>query len=398
MTGRSRGAVVLLTGLVLGGAGGIAAGVLLGGGDSGATPPAPAVVTAPVEKRIVRDVVDLDCTLRRSTGTIPYTPASDTTAVVTHLPGGSGIAAGGIVAEVSGRPVFALEGPFTLYRDLHPGDRGRDVHMLQAALTDAGHAVRADGVFGPGTERALTGLYRDAGYRPPTRSTVDEDSAPAPATSPGASPTPGGTASPAPQPTAASTPAPVVQVVVLRSEFVVLPDLPRRLASRPRVGAHVTDRLGTYENPGTSATCTGPRVSDARPGARVSFTEPAGVTGTVATIADAAGATPASQDAAGAAAAPTALVTLHGASASSAADAHLTGQIVLAGSAAPVLAVPASAVGGSGDTGVLTVHDPGGDRRVDVTVGTVAGGYVQVTPAAGAQLAVGDPVVVGGTP
>lgn len=66
---------------------------------------------------------------------------------------------------VSGRPVFALEGPVRAYRDLTPGDSGEDVRQLQEALRTCGlYSGRADGVFGPVTLAAVDRMYRAAGH------------------------------------------------------------------------------------------------------------------------------------------------------------------------------------------------------------------------------------------
>jgi len=101
-------------------------------------------------------------------------PAGDgTRAVVTATPlaAGAALEPAAVVVEVSGRPVIGWDLPFPLYRDLRGGMSGPDVRAVQEALHDAGHDVgRVDGVYGPGTARAVEALYREAGAEPPVPS------------------------------------------------------------------------------------------------------------------------------------------------------------------------------------------------------------------------------------
>ncbi|MEV0928824.1 peptidoglycan-binding protein [Streptomyces spongiicola] len=91
-------------------------------------------------------------------------------AVVTKLPvkNGQQIEAGRVLLEVSGRPVFTLEGDVPVYRDLKPGADGDDVAQLQRALNGLGHSANQDetGYFGYGTKKALTAFYEKIGYDP----------------------------------------------------------------------------------------------------------------------------------------------------------------------------------------------------------------------------------------
>ncbi len=134
--------------------------------------PGPTVLTAPVERRVLRDTV----VLRGSVGaarTFEVTPTASNgslpvvTRVGVHI--GDTVAAGTVLLEVAGRPLFALPGSLPVYRDLRPGGHGDDVAQLQRALKALGYDPReANGTFGPGTKRALTALYARAGYEPPT--------------------------------------------------------------------------------------------------------------------------------------------------------------------------------------------------------------------------------------
>ena len=171
MRAGARGSLLLLVGLLVGGAGGVGAGLVLGRDDTGSPTQATGPVTAPVQKRELRDSITLDCTVHRAARPIPFVaPQGAGDPIVTSLPRGPvTIIDGRVLAEVSGRPVITLEGPFRLYRDIGPGDSGRDVRMLQTALTRLGYRVGTDGTCGPATENALGRLYRELGYSPPTR-------------------------------------------------------------------------------------------------------------------------------------------------------------------------------------------------------------------------------------
>ncbi|MFF3072982.1 peptidoglycan-binding protein [Kitasatospora sp. NPDC057936] len=83
---------------------------------------------------------------------------------------GDTAAAGRLLAEVSGQPLFALPGPVPAYRDVKPGATGPDVAELQDALSGLGHPIGDDdkGTFGPGTAAAVTAFYRGLGYPVPT--------------------------------------------------------------------------------------------------------------------------------------------------------------------------------------------------------------------------------------
>jgi hypothetical protein len=75
-------------------------------------------------------------------------------------------------------------------------------------------------------------------------------------------------------------------------------------------------------------------------------------------------------------------------------------RVVSAATKGKVLAVPVTAIvaGATGDTEVVVVDKKAtgianaNPRRVKVTVGATGGGWVEITPAKGAQIAEGDPV------
>lgn len=134
------------------------------------------VVTAAVEEREFKGETP-SISGQISTGTkIDVTlNAADVNSVVTALAvaPGDAVSSGKVIGRVSGRPVIALDLPFALYRDIAPGESGDDVFALQQALKDLGlYPNRADGVYGPATQRAVKKLYTDRGLTPPRDGTA----------------------------------------------------------------------------------------------------------------------------------------------------------------------------------------------------------------------------------
>ncbi|MGW7189574.1 peptidoglycan-binding domain-containing protein, partial [Streptomyces sp. NPDC054838] len=140
-----------------------------------AGPPAQGALTAEVERRVLAETVVMRGTVvaGQSVTVSPQglrTGEGSGAAVVTKLPlkPGDPVKTGQLLAEVSGRPVFALHGSLPMYRDLKPGASGDDVAQLQQALRELGHATGEDarGHFGPGTKAALAARYKAVGYDP----------------------------------------------------------------------------------------------------------------------------------------------------------------------------------------------------------------------------------------
>ncbi|MFJ8149872.1 peptidoglycan-binding protein [Streptomyces sp. NPDC096048] len=173
---KRRWAVGIATGAVLLSGAGMAATQLIkspaqAAADSEAPPPT--VLTAPVEHRVLEDSVTVRGTVTADQ-TVEVSPSAGSPdggpPVVTKLPveGGQQIEAGQRLLEVSGRPVFALQGELPVFRDLKPGAEGDDIAQLQDALTALGHSTAGDrgGYFGPRTKAALTAFYDSIGYTP----------------------------------------------------------------------------------------------------------------------------------------------------------------------------------------------------------------------------------------
>ncbi|MGW1775075.1 peptidoglycan-binding protein [Streptomyces sp. NPDC002104] len=135
-------------------------------------PPAPSVITAPVEYRALASSVILRGTVvaGQSVEITPGGASDGGSPTVSKLPlkAGDQVQAGRLLVEISGRPVIALQGTVPLYRDLKPGAQGSDVAQLQDALQRLGHSTSPDnrGRFGEATKSAVTALYEALGYEP----------------------------------------------------------------------------------------------------------------------------------------------------------------------------------------------------------------------------------------
>lgn len=132
-------------------------------------PPERRPLTEEVVRAKVKRTVVFDGTVERKYDTDVGVPTAGTEAqpIVTRVPvrRGGTVRAGDLVAEVSGRPIFAFEGGLPSYRALAPGAHGPDVAQLQRALNAAGFAAgEADGNFGASTSAAVMALYEAHGY------------------------------------------------------------------------------------------------------------------------------------------------------------------------------------------------------------------------------------------
>ncbi|MEU7006848.1 peptidoglycan-binding domain-containing protein [Streptomyces sp. NPDC046332] len=174
---RRRWVLAVAVGAVLATGGGLGAALLVKSpaqAAAEAAPPAPDVLTAPVEHRVLTSSVVTrgEVVAGQSVDVIPQVSAGEGAArsVITKIQArpGDAVRAGQVLLEVSGRPVFALEGSLPVYRDLRPGSTGDDVRQLQRALRKLGHGTGSDaeGRFGAGTKAALGALYRSLGYDP----------------------------------------------------------------------------------------------------------------------------------------------------------------------------------------------------------------------------------------
>lgn len=142
--------------------------------------PRPDVLTAPVQYTTLYSSVMLSGTIAPG-HQVSASPIS--VAATAGNPGGGPLVVTGVFAapgqsvtygralvEYSGRPIYALPGSIPAYRDMAPGESGKDIAQLQRALQSVGFGCGRDaaGVFGRGTENAVTRLYASMGYAPPT--------------------------------------------------------------------------------------------------------------------------------------------------------------------------------------------------------------------------------------
>ncbi|MFF1409603.1 peptidoglycan-binding protein [Streptomyces sp. NPDC058289] len=148
-----------------------------------AAAPRPDVLTATVEHRVLTSSVITrgQVVAGQTVEVIPQVTAGVGAArpVITKLrvrPGDT-VKAGQVLMEVSGRPVFVLEGSLPVYRDLSPGATGDDIAQLQKALKALGHSSTPDaaGSFGAGTKAALNSFYKAVGYSPVSANGVEGD-------------------------------------------------------------------------------------------------------------------------------------------------------------------------------------------------------------------------------
>lgn len=101
-------------------------------------------------------------TMTESEGKLPVVTGVATSA-------GGTLASGSVLASVSGRPVFALELPFDLYRDIAGGSSGDDVAELQSALMRLGlYSGSIDGEYGARTASSVEALYKRVGLNAPS--------------------------------------------------------------------------------------------------------------------------------------------------------------------------------------------------------------------------------------
>lgn len=325
-------------------------------------PPEPTVVTAQVSRRVVAQSLIFRGKVGASSvvPAVPSGPPPGTLkAVVTKAPvrAGDTVPDGGLVVEVSGRPVIALEGDIPAYRDLHTSDAGPDVAQLQHALVHAGHPVDDDhvGNFGDGTLRALGQLYARLGYPAPTVAAARE-----------------------------LLFVPHLPLQVLSSTAAAGMDAGKAdvmvAAGALTITATVDETSAALLRPGMKAALASEILGKQTSGRVTAVGKPAATSG-AASGSDANGAT--------VAIAP---------------DKPLTGDwygqdvrvtVTAASSKGPVLAVPITGVALSGDGRAKVVVDVAGvEHDVPVVVGVTGDGYAEVDPLDKGTLAAGDVVVV----
>ncbi|MEZ5374939.1 MAG: peptidoglycan-binding protein [Acidimicrobiales bacterium] len=135
-------------------------------------PPTPSLITVPVESRVLSSTVIVRGTVTFDEQTdisVTGAGASGGSAIITRVPlqPGDQLTEGAVLAEISGRPVIALQGDLPVFRNLTPGLQGPDVAQLEAALIRLGYDPGSvDTNYDAATETAVEALYRDLGYAP----------------------------------------------------------------------------------------------------------------------------------------------------------------------------------------------------------------------------------------
>lgn len=139
-------------------------------------PPEQSVITASVSAQqrtgslIARGLVEIGQTL--NVGPITSSEAKSVVTKVAVTPGAT-IELGSVVVEVSGRPVFLLQGDFPAYRDLKVGDSGPDAAAVNATLKALGLPHTDGATFTEQSSQGIRGLYERARYAPPSGGGMD---------------------------------------------------------------------------------------------------------------------------------------------------------------------------------------------------------------------------------
>jgi hypothetical protein len=341
-------------------------------------PPGLTRLTAPVERRVIsvsvlaQGVVGAPPEVSQPSAGAGGGGQGDAQPIVTRIfrHPGSTLRPGAVVLEVAGQPVFVFQGSEPAYRSLMPGESGKDVAELQAALGSLGYSLGADtsGVFGAGTSGAVAAYYQAIGYTAP----------PAPPTA-GAKRNPG--------------------VMIPLSNVMFIPRFPARVVKlgapvgQVASGSLLTVSMGTPSihgqlNPGNATLV--------RPGMPVTITNPVtqqAIGGSVKSV----GSTPSSTGSIIGGLYVPMRITPDQPLPESMVGQNVNLAISAAGSNGPVLAVPEAAVFAHADGRIYVAKVTGPNSQVDVPVriGITGDGLVQVTPTGGATLRAGDLVVTG---
>lgn len=411
-------------------------------------PPPASLLTAAVEQKVLRSTVVLRGTVV-PVGTIAVAPgaaAGTSASIVTATPKAAGarLAAGDVIAQVSGRPVFVLPGRLPAYRDMRPGARGADIVQLQRALAGLGYPSPDEaGTYGSGTKQAVRAFYEARGFDARTvedadgtgsleaaQSAVTQARRKLAADSAAVAGTTGPARAAAQQQVrydredlaaaeaALSRLAARSGAEVPMAEVVFVPALPATVGRlNARVGTALTGStpLLTINTGGSAVRAMIPSGQQqlVKPGRQVRIEDEVARRSAVGTVTSVGaytdgvagdGSDPApdpTSDAGqpGAVAEPgyPLVVAPRGTLAAGwlGADVRLT--VIAASTAGPVLVAPAAAITSAADgtTAVQVLDGDGRQRRVPVTTGAVAGGEVEVRPVTAGALRAGDQVVTG---
>ena len=174
MMSRRRIAVATVGLVVLASAGGYVAGSKIQSPAEVAArtaPPIASPILVPAEQRLLQTDIVTRGTARFDAPRVVSVAASllkPDPGVITTLPVlQEQLGEGALTMAASGRPVFLLQGPEPMYRDLGPGTEGQDVMQLEEALARLGHDPGpVDGVYDLDTGVAVAAWYLEAGWQP----------------------------------------------------------------------------------------------------------------------------------------------------------------------------------------------------------------------------------------
>lgn len=136
-----------------------------------ADPPQPSRITAEIERRVLEArLVFRGSVVATNQAEISANRIAGGESVVTASPVriGDTVNEGDVVLEVSGRPVFVLEGELPPYRNLAVGAEGPDVRQLETALARIGYleSSEVDDSYTLATASAVESMFSSAGYQP----------------------------------------------------------------------------------------------------------------------------------------------------------------------------------------------------------------------------------------
>jgi len=118
-------------------------------------------VWAKVEERTVSEGLAIAGTTKAGeTAPISARTNGEPVLVYQNQKPGNVLKAGDFIGIIGADPVFVLDGPLPLYRDLNLGDNGDDVLAFQKALNSAGYATAQSGTVTEDTLDAVTRLHR----------------------------------------------------------------------------------------------------------------------------------------------------------------------------------------------------------------------------------------------
>ena len=118
-------------------------------------------VWAKVEERTVSEGLAIAGTTKAGeTAPISARTNGEPVLVYQNQKPGNVLKAGDFIGIIGADPVFVLDGPLPLYRDLNLGDNGDDVLAFQKALNSAGYSTAQSGTVTEDTLDAVTRLHR----------------------------------------------------------------------------------------------------------------------------------------------------------------------------------------------------------------------------------------------